>query len=143
VTPDFLQGAVIEADMHLAAAHHRLLVLADLVALGQVRIKVVFTGEDRPFGDLGLDGLAETHREADRLGVEDGQHARQTQVDGAGLAVGGGAKGRGRAGENLGLGGELGVNLQPNDGFPWHGGAALVWRSSPAGQAGVQDWLAR
>ena len=123
---DLLAAAVLELDAHLAPPHHRMFVLADLVALGQVGVEVVLAGEDRARGDLGVNGRAEAHRQPHRRLVEDRQHPRQAQVDGAGLGVGCGAEGGGGAGEDLGLGGELGVDLQPDDGFPWHGGVDLV-----------------
>ena len=79
----------VDAVQHLAhikldraALHHRRLVLADLVALGQVGIKVVLARKDR------LMRHARTHRHAKANGTLDGaavhhrQGAGQCQING-------------------------------------------------------------
>ena len=85
---DGLDGAVLEHDVERAARDDRLLVLADLVALRQVRIEVVLAREDRararsraPIAEPELD------RHAHRLGVQHRQHARVGQIDQARLRV--------------------------------------------------------
>ncbi len=94
--------------------------LAGLIALGQVGVEVVLAREDVLLGDLGIDGQTELAGHAHGLGVEHRQGAGHAQIDQAGLGVGLGAEGGGAAGKDLRLGGELGVDFQPDHGFPLH-----------------------
>src|SRR5690606_23579128 len=94
--------------------------LAGLVALGQVRVKVILACKNVLFGDLGVDGQAELARHAYRFGIQHRQGAGHPQVNQAGLGVGLGPKGGGTGGEDLRLGAELGVDFQPDHGFPLH-----------------------
>ena len=108
---------VAQVERHLAALHHRDLVLADLVALGQVGVEVVLAREDAPGRDGAAQGQAQLDGAGHGLAVHHGQGAGQGQVHGAGLGVGLGAKGGGRAAENFALGCELGVCLKADDDF--------------------------
>ena len=81
-------------ERHPAAVHHGRLVLADLVALGQIGIEVVLAREDRLLGDTCTDSEAEADRAFHRRPVEHRQRAGQREVDRAGLRVGCGAEGR-------------------------------------------------
>ena len=90
-----VRGAPSSTKSTLAALHHRDLVLADLVALGQVGVEVVLAREDRQRRDLGADRQAEADGALHRAAVEHRQRARQRQIDGAGLRVGRGAEGGG------------------------------------------------
>ncbi|MNT22595.1 hypothetical protein D3C72_1579850 [compost metagenome] len=94
--------------------------LADLVALGRIRIKIVFAREDRVRRDGGAHGQAEADRAVDGLLVHHGQHAWQGQVDGASLRIGVGAVLDRRTAENFGFGRELHVVLKTDDDFPLH-----------------------
>ena len=115
-----LAHVVIQYDFHFALADDGLGHLAGLVALGQVGVEVVLALEQRGLGDLGIDRQAELDGHRHGAFIQYRQHARQAQIDGAGLGVGLGAKGGRGAGEDLGLGGELDVDFQPDDGFPLH-----------------------
>jgi hypothetical protein len=117
---DHLAGAVVQVDGQLAFLDHRQFVLADLVALRQVGIKVILAGEHRAARDFGADGQPEHGRHAHRILVQHRQHPRQAEVDGASLSVGRGAVGGGGPGEDLALGGELGMDFQPDNRFPFH-----------------------
>lgn len=117
---DTLDGAVFQGDVQVALADNRQLHLADLVTLGQVRVEVVLAGEHVVLADLGVDRQAEHAGHAHGFFVQHRQHAGHAQVDQAGLGVRLGAKGGGATGENLRLGGELGMNLQPDNNFPLH-----------------------
>ncbi len=118
---DLLEGPVLQQDLDLTLADDGVLVLADLVALRQVGVEIILTGEDRTLRHLRVDRLAEAHGESHRLAIEHRQDPGQPQIDGAGLGVRLGPEaGRGPR-EDLGLGRELGVDLQPDDGFPLHG----------------------
>ena len=66
----------------------RQLVLADLVALGQVRVEVVLAVPAGDSRDGGADGEARRQHVADGLPVDDRQRARQPQADRAGARVG-------------------------------------------------------
>ena len=79
-------------DVDAAALHHRHLVLADLVALGQVGVEVVLAREDRLRRDRGAHRQTEADGALDRAAVHHRQRARQRQVDRAGLRVGRGAE---------------------------------------------------
>ena len=83
----FSLAIALEHERHLAALDDRNFELADLVTLGQVRIKVVFARKHGMRRDHGVDGEAELDRALDSATVHHGQHARQGQVDRAGLRV--------------------------------------------------------
>jgi hypothetical protein len=104
--------AVTDEERHAAALHHRDLELADLVALGQVRVEVVLAGEDGQRRHLGAHGQAEADGPLHRGAVQHRQRAGQGQVHRAGLGVGLGAEGGRGAAEDLGLRGELDVVFQ-------------------------------
>ena len=118
--PDALDRCRPRARCRRAAADDRQLVLADLVALGQIRIEVILAREHRAPRDARVDRQPELHRHAHRLGVEHRQHARIGQVDQVGLSVGRRAVGGRRAREDLRARRKLGMDLQPDDGFPFH-----------------------
>ena len=117
---DHLAGTVVQVDGQLALLDDRQFVLADLVALGQVRVKVVLTGEHRTSCHSGTDGQAERDGHSHHFAVQHRQHTWQAEVDGARLRVRFRAVGGGGAGENLALGSELGVDFQPDHSFPFH-----------------------
>src|SRR5690606_14930248 len=70
--------------------------------------------------DLGVDRQAKHDGVVEGLFIGHRQGAGHGQVDGAGLGVGLGAKGGAAAGEDLGLGGQLDVDLEADYGFPAH-----------------------
>ena len=113
--------AVRAVDFQLAAAHDGLSQLADLVALGQVRVEVVLAVEAASLGNLPAHGHAEQHRHAHRLGVQRRQHARQRQIHLARLRVRGCAERRGGAGEQFGARAQLHMHFQADHAFPAHG----------------------
>jgi hypothetical protein len=90
-----LRGWPSSRKLDRAALHHRDLVLADLVALGQVGVEVVLAREDRQRRHLGAHRQAEADGALDRAAVHHRQRAGQRQVDRAGLRVGRGAEGGG------------------------------------------------
>ncbi len=102
----------------------RELVLADLVALGKVRIEIVLAGEDRAaidvFGISPIHGQAKTYRFSYCLAIRDRKHARQGDVHCIRLRVGRRSK-RGRSPrEHLRHSRELRVSLKADDDFPVH-----------------------
>ncbi len=101
--------------IEVPALHHRNLVLADLVALGQVGVEVVLAREDRQRRHLGLHREAEADGALDRAAVEHRQGARQCQIDRRRLRVRCGTELRRRAAEYLAARRQLGVRFQPDD----------------------------
>jgi hypothetical protein len=108
---------VAQEELDLAALHHRNFKLADLVALGQVGVEIVFAGKNAHGRNVGAEGQSQFDSALDSLAVHHRQRARQRQVHGAGLGVGLGTKGGGRAAEDLALRGQLGVGFKADDDF--------------------------
>ncbi len=123
--------AVGHVDHHFALAHHRRLVLADLVALRQVRIEIVLAVEHRFQVDARLEAEPGAHRLLDAFLVDDGQHPRHRRVDQRYVRIGLAAeRGRG-AREQLGLRGHLGMDLHTDDDLPVSGISAQELRLGP------------
>ena len=110
--------AVGSVDLHLALADDRLLVLRDLIALRQVGIEVVLAVEHGDEVDLRVEPQARAHRLRDAGLVDHRQHARHGRIDERDVGVGLAAELGGGAGEQLGLGGDLGVHLQADHHLP-------------------------
>ena len=115
---DVLGAAVFRLDPHLAGLNDGQFILADLIALGQVRVEVIFSCEHRASRDVCLHRQAEFHRHQQRRLVRDRQDARQAQVNGAGLGVGRRAEAVGGAGKELACRRQLHMQLQADDGLP-------------------------
>ena len=111
----FFLVAQIKAD--LAALHHGDFKLADLVALGQVGVEIIFAGKNAARGHVRAQGQAQLDGAFDRLFVHHRQRAGQGQADGAGLGVGLGAKGGAGAAEDFAGRGQLGVGFKADDDF--------------------------
>ena len=118
---DLLGGGNI--DDHLALAHDGALVLGDLIALGKVGVEVVLPVEGRAVVDLRLEANAGAHGLLDALLVDDGEHAGHGCIHQRHMAIGIAAELRGCAGEELGMGGDLGMDLHAHDDLPIAGGA--------------------
>jgi hypothetical protein len=120
---DELGGVLLEVhavDAHVAqvpAPAQGLVVLGDLVALGQVGIEVVLAVEDRPRGEVAAERQTDHQAVVDRLGVGDRQRPREAEADRAGARVRRLAEAQRAAAEHLRPGGELDVDLQPDDGL--------------------------
>ena len=99
---DFLR-AIIKGDLDLAGAHDGVGELADLIALRQVGVEVILPVEARPEVDLGIQAKTGAHGLGHAFGVDGGQHAGEAGIDERHLAIGRGAEGGGRAGEEFGL----------------------------------------
>ena len=121
--PDRHRVAAVGVDHHFAFAHDRRLELADLIALRQVGIEIVLAVEHRPQIDLGLQPEPGADRLPDALLVDHRQHAGHRRVDQRHVGVRLAAESGRRAGEQLRLRGDLGVNLQTDDHFPVAGRA--------------------
>jgi hypothetical protein len=115
---DALLVALVVSNEEFAVLDDRQLVLADLVALRQIRVEIVLAGENRSRCHRRVDGEPELAGHAHDFLVEHRQHARIAEVDQAGLGVRLRAVGRRGAGEDLAPRRELRVDLQPDDDFP-------------------------
>ena len=123
-----LQVQALDADgPHLAVGHvqvdgavadDRLQVLRDLIAGRQVGIEVVLALEDRGQIDRGIEAEAGADRLLHAELVDHRQHAGHGRVHRRDLAVGLAPEGRGRTGEQLGVGDDLGVHLEPDHHLP-------------------------
>ena len=91
-----------------------MVVLADLVALGTVRIEVVLAVEDRALGGLALERHRDHQRQVHRLGVRHGKGARVGQADRAGERVRRCSERVGTATEHLRARAELHMDLEPD-----------------------------
>jgi len=120
----------VEQDVDVPALGQGMGVLGDLVALRQVRVKVVLPGEVPVGVDRAVGGQPHPDRELHDLPVQHGEDARHPKADLAGMLVGPGPEPGGAAAEDLRGGQELGVHLQPDDGFVSHQSFGLL-RSIP------------
>ena len=116
--PDRDGLALRHVDDDLALAHDRRFVLADLVALRQVRIEIVLPVEYRLEIDLRLEPKAGADRLLDAFLVDHRQHAGHRRIDQRDMRVRCAAEfGRG-AGKQLGVGRHLGMHFHADDDFP-------------------------
>src|SRR5262252_6895553 len=74
-------GAMWHIDGNFALSHHWRLVLADLIALRQVRVEIIFAVEHRTQVDLRIKPEAGAHRLSNALLVDHWQHARHRGVN--------------------------------------------------------------
>ena len=96
VMPTTFPAAVRQAYLQAAGLDDGQFVLADLVALRQVRVEVILAREDRARRISAPMARPNLHGHAHDVGVQHRQHARVAQVDEVGLRIGLGAVGRGR-----------------------------------------------
>ena len=121
--PTATLSAAFEFDHHLALAHDRRLVLADLVALRQIRIEIVLAVEHRAQVDLCVEPEAGAHGLADAFLVDDGQHAGHRRIDQRDMAVRLAAEFCRGPRKQFCVRGDLGMDLQADHDFPVAGRA--------------------
>ncbi len=92
-------------------------VLADLIVLGHVRVEVILAVEQRR-PDLAVERQPDAHGELHGAHVEHGERAGQAEAHRADVGVGLVAEGVAAPAEQLGLGVELAVDLEPDDRLP-------------------------
>ena len=119
-------GLPADLDLQPAVVAQRQVVLGDLVAFGEVGVGIVLAIPLGEFGDLAVEGQGGHDGVFDRLAVDDRQHPWHAQADGADVGVGrrGGVVGAAAA-EHLGVGQQLNMDFNADDGFVLHG--ALLW----------------
>ena len=93
----------------------RLVVLRDLVALGQVGIEIILACKNRSLVDAALQRHRRQRGELHDLLVEHGQRARHAKADWADIRIWWRPKPRGTRAKNLGCRQELNVDFQPDD----------------------------
>ena len=113
-------AAVFQLDGDFTHADNRQFILTDLIALGEIGIEIILARKHRHRRNLGVDRQAELDRHCHHLRIQYRQHTRQAQVDGTGLGVGYGPIGGGGTGKDFAVGGQLGMNFQADDCFPFH-----------------------
>ena len=92
----------------------RLIKLRNLVALGQVRIKIVLARKNGGLTHLAIQGLGRAHGKLHRSLIQHRQRAGQSQAYGADVGIRRRAKLCGAAAKNLGLRQKLDVHFQPD-----------------------------
>jgi hypothetical protein len=112
---------VVEADLDLPLAYDRVIELADLIALRQIGVEIVLAIKARPFVDLRVDRHAGADSLTYAFAVRHGQHAGHGGVDERNLRVRLRAESRRRAGEQLGVGGDLRMDLKADHDLPLAG----------------------
>ena len=73
--------SVAQFDEDFALSHNRMIELADLIALRQVRVKVVFAIKCRKCVDMCFEPKPGPHRLRHAFFIDDGQHAGHAGVD--------------------------------------------------------------
>src|SRR5579885_2051844 len=156
-------GAIGHIDRNFALPHQRRLVLADLVALRQVRTEIILPVEYRTQVDLGFEAEPGAHGLGNAFLVYHRQHPRHRGVDERYVGVRLAPECGGGAGEQLCVRLDLSVDFQPDDDFPVagrtfdelrgrglhvHGGPVDVspfqaLRAAPAASRGSADPSAR
>ena len=109
--------AVGELDVQVAVVRDGLVVLGGLEVLRGVRVEVVLPGEAAGLGDLAVQRQADLDRGLDRGLVHHRQHAGHAEVHLVDVGVGLVAEDVRCGGEHLGLGVELHVDLEAQDGI--------------------------
>src|ERR1039458_6630363 len=108
--------------IEIAADVDRQVVLTDLKVFGHVGIEVVLTVKRRR-RDRAVQGGADGHRQLDGAHVEYRKRSGQSQADRTDVGVRRGAEGVRAAAEHLGVGLELGVDLESDHHLPTVGQA--------------------
>ena len=145
-----LGGRAVHVEVEVAAHAERHGALRGLVVLRHVGVHVRFTVEHRVLLDVAVRGQARQHDGLDGRAVRHGQRARHPQAHGARVRVRLGAELQLAAAEHLGVErGELGMDLQADDGLPIlehlfelpHGysPAFSTWNGSPPGASSRSD----
>jgi len=110
--------AIGHVQVKVAALADGFVELGDLVALGQIGVKVVLAIKVRNRVDLRMHRGCQQRALVDGFAVQNGQHTGHAGANRANIAIWGGFPRVGLAGaEDLGLGVELDVGFEPDDDF--------------------------
>ena len=110
-------AAPTKIELEPPAKRDRQLILRNLIALGQVRIEIILTGEARDGLHFQVERERSANRKLERAAIQHRQGSGQTQANGTNVRVGRIAEARRASAENLRIGGELDVYLEPDDGL--------------------------
>src|SRR5579864_3448369 len=102
-------------DIKPAARGERQFVLRDLIALGQVRVEIVFAGEARTLVNGTVERESRAHGYLDGALVENRKRAGKTKAHGANVGVWRIAETRGAAAKDFRFGKELDVDFEAYD----------------------------
>ncbi len=111
---DALFGAT-DFNFQPAVGSERQFVLRDLIALGEVRVEVVFPGKTRAFLNRAIQGERGAHGHFHSALVQYGESSRQAEAHWADVGIRRVAKAGGAAAEDFRLGQELDVDFQTDD----------------------------
>src|SRR5947209_8672794 len=100
-----------------AMLRERLVVLRDLISLGQVRIEVVLAREDAALVDRTFQRKGRLYGELHGTAIEHGQRSRQSQTHGTDVGIRRHPELRRAAAKRLGGGEQLHVDLEPDYGL--------------------------
>ena len=114
------RGRLLARHDKTAVDAQRLVVLRDLIALGQVEVEVVLPVKNRAQRDCATECQAELHRPVNRRAVRDRQRPGMREAYGTGLRVLGCTEAVLTAAEQLRPRLQLHVDLQPDHRFPVH-----------------------
>jgi hypothetical protein len=92
--------------------------LADLIALGQIGVEVVLAVKARVIVDVPVDAEPGLHRLLHAMLIQHRQHAWKGRIDEGDVRIRLLPKRRRRPGKQLGIGDDLGMNLQPDHHLP-------------------------
>ncbi len=92
-----------------------LVILRNLVALGQVRIKIIFPRKDGNFIDPTLQGHSRQRREFHGFAIQNGQSSRKSQTNRAHISIWRIAKARRARAEDFRRGQQLNVDFESNN----------------------------
>ena len=105
-----------------SAGGQRLLVLRNLIALGKIRVEVVFPRKNRPLVDRAVEGQGGLCGKVDGPAVQNREGPRKAKADRADVGVRRLAESRAAAAENLRISKETGVYFEANNRFKCHEG---------------------
>ena len=114
-------GLAVDFDFKMAVCGDGQLVLGNLIAFWQIRVEIVLAGEPARFFYGAMGGQRHFNGVVHHFSVQHRQYAGHAQAHGTGVGVGRRAKSGRTAAENFGLGFELGVDFESDDGGEFHG----------------------
>ena len=105
-------GTAVHHDVHEASLGHRLVILGDLVALGQIGIEVVLAREARERAHLAVQCEGALDGQFHGLAAEHRERTGQAEADRAHIRIGRRAEAGGAAAEDFGGRGQLHVDFE-------------------------------
>lgn len=113
---DLFCGA-FEFDFKRAGGCQRKLIHRNLIALGKVRIKIILSCETRMFLNTAMQGQRGAGGQLERASIEHGERSGKSEAYRTDICVWGVAEARRAATEDFGLGAQLRVHFEADDGL--------------------------